>query len=47
MTDSLRGMRSMRDRGGVVFDIFEDSYERFMDVFLHLKDSDSRIDFTV
>jgi hypothetical protein len=47
MTDSLRGMRSMRNRGGVVFDIFEDSYERFMDVFVHLKDSDSRIDFVI
>ena len=37
----------MKDRGGVVFDIYEDQFDRFMDVFLHLKDNDSRIDFTV
>lgn len=47
MVDSLRGMRTIRDKGGVVFDIYEDQFERFLDVFTHLKDTDSRIDFSV
>jgi hypothetical protein len=33
--------------GGVVFDVSEDHLERFMDVFTHLKETDSRIDFGV
>lgn len=40
-------MRSMKDRGGVVFDVYEDQFERFMDVFNHLKENDSRVDFVV
>jgi hypothetical protein len=38
-------MRSRRDGTGVVFDIYEGSYERFIEIFIHLKESDSRIDF--
>lgn len=47
MVDQIRNMRTMKDGSGVVFDVYEDKCERFMDVFLHLKDNDSRVDFTV
>lgn len=47
MTDNIRNMRTMKSQSGVVFDVFEDQFERFMDVFIHLKDTDSRVDFIV
>lgn len=37
----------MKSSNGVVFDVYEDQFERFMDVFLHLRDTDSKIDFEV
>jgi hypothetical protein len=47
MVEQIRNMRTLKDGTGVVFDVYEDKCERFMDVFLHLKDSDSRVDFIV
>lgn len=32
---------------GVVFDIGENKYERFIEIYKHLSETDSRIDFIV
>lgn len=46
IADSYRGMRALKDYNGVVFDIYEDQFDRFMDNYNHLKET-SKIDFTV
>ena len=46
LTDSLRGMRCRKDAMGVVFDVNEDIGDRFVEISNHLKETDSRTDFT-
>ena len=40
-------MKPRKDSLGVVFDIPEHKYERFMDVYQHLDETDKRIDFVI
>ena len=44
ITDSIRGMRMFKDQTGAVFDVPEESIQRYEDVFNHLKDQ-RRINF--
>lgn len=47
LTESVKGMRQKKDNTGVVFDIYENQVDRFQEIFNHLKETDSRIDFIV
>ena len=47
ITDRLKGIKGRHDLTGIVFDIEEDSAERFIEIAAHLKETDSRIDFDV
>ena len=40
-------MKEMSDGTGVVFDLQEDHVDRFLELFQHLKATDSRIDFRI
>jgi hypothetical protein len=40
-------MRVRKDGMGVVFDIYEDQVDRFIEIFTHLKETDSKVDFEV
>lgn len=46
--DSVQKMCQMRSQMGVVFDLYEDQYVRFMDTFDHLKAAEGdRLNFDV
>ena len=48
LVDSIRVLRTIRNKGGAVFDIYEDQYERFMDNFTHVQSQEAdRLTFTV
>jgi len=48
MADSVRQVRGIRSGQGAVFDIYEDQYDRFMDNYAHLKETEgTRLDFGV
>lgn len=47
LTDHIKGMRARADKMGIVFDIYEDQTERFLEISSHLKETDSSIDFEV
>jgi ATP-dependent RNA helicase DDX21 len=36
LADSIRVLRTIKNKGGAVFDIYEDQYDRFMDNFTHI-----------
>jgi ATP-dependent RNA helicase DDX21 len=36
LADSIRVLRTIKNKGGAVFDINEDQYDRFMDTFTHI-----------
>ena len=40
-------MRFREDMKGAVFDVPEDRYERFMEMFNHMKSSNSQLNFTI
>ena len=40
-------MKGRKDVQGVVFDVPEYKFERFMDVYKHLAETDSRVDFSI
>ena len=40
-------MKGRKDTLGVVFDVPENKYERFMDVYKHLTETESRLDFSI
>jgi hypothetical protein len=46
IVNSIRGMRMFKDQKGVVFDVPDESLQRFEDIFSHLA-SEKRIDFKV
>jgi hypothetical protein len=47
ITDRLRGIKGRYDLTGIVFDIDEDQAERLIEIAIHLKETDSKIDFDV
>lgn len=47
MVDFIKGMRGKADCVGIVFDIYEDQAERFLEISTHLRETDSSIDFEV
>jgi len=36
MTENIKGMRAMKDNTGVVFDIYENHRDRFLEIYNHL-----------
>lgn len=40
-------MRARKDGTGVVFDIFDDLADRFLEIATHIKETNSLIDFDV
>jgi hypothetical protein len=38
-------MKARRDGQGVVFDIHQDHFDRFIEIYTHLRETDSKIDF--
>lgn len=49
LVDNIRNMKPLKDGSGVVFDIKSENFEKFIENFNHLKntESESRIDFSV
>ncbi len=48
LADSIRVLRTIRNKGGAVFDIYEDQYDRFMDNFQHIQAQEGdRLTFVV
>ena len=45
MSNNVKNMKQKKDNSGVVFDIYEDQSDRFQEIFNHLKENDSRVDF--
>lgn len=40
-------MRAFKDQTGVVFDVYEDNNERFLEIAAHLRETDSKIEFEI
>ena len=48
IADSIRILRTIKNKGGAVFDIYEDQYDRFMDNYQHILSQEAdRMTFTV
>ena len=48
ISDSIRVIKGVKGQGGALFDIYEDQYDRFMDIFEHLiQQEGDRLEFKV
>lgn len=48
IADNIRVIKGIKAGGGALFDIYEDQYDRFMDIFEHLiQQEGDRLDFKV
>lgn len=45
LADNVRGIKGRADMMGVVFDIFSDQCDRFLELSAHLKETDSSTNF--
>lgn len=39
--DSIKGIKAKKDCTGIIFDLSEDTFERFIDIFENLKEKNS------